>query len=246
MTRIAIMQPTFLPWLGYFALIDRVDRFLFLDDVQFSRQSWQSRNRLKGPEGAVILPLAVARKPSRPLIRDARLAETGFEGKLIATAENLLAKTPHGDLALSILRQGFDRARGSLAALNIAIIESICTATGIDTPRQTTGSLGVGSGEKTDRLIRLCQHCGAGGYLSPIGSAAYLEGDDSFDQAGIDLAFLNYTHPVYPQRFSPFLSHLSALDALAHVGPDAFLPLVRSGVGPDLTLTDLKDIHAPT
>jgi len=234
MTQVAIMQPTFLPWLGYFALIDRVDRFLYLDDVQLSRQSWQTRNRLKGPQGPVMLSLPVARKPSLPMIQEARLADTGFERAMMITARHLLGRAPFAPLALSILEQGLNTAGGNLATLTITMIEAICTATAITTPRNRTSHMTVPSGDKIARLVALCRAAGAAAYLSPMGAADYLEGDTAFAAAGIDLGFFNFEHPVYPQSFPPFLGHMSALDALAHVGPDAFLPLIRSGIRPDL------------
>ena len=100
MTRVAIMQPTFLPWLGYFALIGSVDHFVFLDDVQFSKQSWQSRNRIKGPNGPVMLSLGISRAKSKPVIADVELAQTGFEGKLIASVKGALGPAPFAELLI--------------------------------------------------------------------------------------------------------------------------------------------------
>ena len=233
------MQPTFLPWLGYFALIDRVDHFIYLDDVQFQRRSWQCRNRLKGPGGAVLLSLEVPTKPSRPLIRDTRLSASGFEARLMATARHLLARAPHGGMALAILAHGFATADGSLAALNIAIIEDICTRTGIATPRQRASGLDTPPLDKTQRLIALTTAVGGDTYLSPLGSRDYLTSEAPFAAAGQHLRFFNYAPAEYPQSYQPFLSHLSALDALAQVGPAGFLPLVRAGMRDDLALSDL-------
>src|SRR5690606_18331465 len=189
LTRLAIMQPTFLPWLGYFALIDRVDRFVYLDDVQLSRQSWQTRNRLKGPQGPVMLGLPVARKPSLPMIRDARLAPTGFEAKLIATAQQLLGRAPFGDLAVGMLEHGLTGCGGSLAALNIAVIEAICDATGIDTPRSRASDLTITTQDRIERLVALCRATGCTSYLSPPGAAEYLGDGGAFTAAGVTLCY---------------------------------------------------------
>lgn len=243
MTSAAIMQPTFLPWLGYFALIDAVDQFVFLDDVQFSKQSWQSRNRIKGPDGPVMLSLGVARKPSKPLIHEARLAETGFETGLMKTIAANLGRAPHYDLVADIVARGFSDAGGSLCALNTGIIRGICKAVGISTPVHMASDMNVPHEDtKSGRLIAMCRVLGADTYLSPVGSYDYLADEDLFSNSPVELRFLNYTHPTYPQSYGAFLSHMAAIDALAHVGAEGFLPLVRSGVGPAYTQSDYAGV----
>ena len=239
MTRLAIMQPTFLPWLGYFALIEQADVFVFLDDVQFSKQSWQSRNRLKGPEGEVLVSLPVARKPSKPLIKDAKLADTGFEVKLAKTVRSLLGRAPYGALVAEIVDQALTLRDQGLSAVNRAIIAAITGAAGIDTRLLLASETGVPGGEKSERLLALCRALGADAYLSPVGSYAYLAAGNPFAGSEVTLEFQHFAHPTYPQLFGPFQSHLSALDALAHVGPQGFRALVRSGIHPPSSIKDI-------
>lgn len=233
------MQPTFLPWLGYFALIAQADRFVFLDDVQFSKQSWQSRNRIKGPNGEVMLSLSVARKPSKPLIMDAKLAETGFETKLLKTVQSCLGKAPYYPLVADILDQGFAKIPQGLSAVNRSIITAIAQATGIGTPMVLASESGIPGGEKSDRLLAFCEALGASHYLSPVGAYGYLSADNPFATSSVTLGFQSFRHPAYPQFFGAFQSHLAAIDALAHVGPDGFLPLVRSGIQPPHSIEDI-------
>lgn len=239
MTILAIMQPTFLPWIGYFALMEQADLFVFLDDVQFSKQSWQSRNRLKGPGGEVLLSLPVGRKPSIPLISEARLADTGFEAKLVKTLRATLGRAPHYPLVAGIVEQGLALREQGLSSVNRAIITAIAEATGIDTPLHLASASGVPGGEKSNRLLAFCHALGASDYLSPVGSYAYLAAKNPFAGGDVRLGFQHFTHPVYPQQFGAFQSHLSALDALAHVGPEGFRPLVRSGIHPPYSLDDI-------
>lgn len=240
MTSVAIMQPTFLPWLGYFALIDSVDHFVFLDDVQLSKQSWQTRNRIKGPDGPVMLSLGIARKPSKPLICEARLAETGFEATLLKTVAANLGRAPHFDVVQEVLNRAFERSGGGVAPLNIAIISEIADLSGIATPLYRSSDLKVQStGTRSGRLIAICDHFRANTYLSPVGAHDYLTEEDEFADSATALRFLNYDHPTYPQLFGEFESHLAAIDALAHVGPDGFLDLVRSGIRPALTADEV-------
>jgi hypothetical protein len=238
-TTLAIIQPTFLPWIGYFALMEQADLFVFLDDVQFSKRSWQRRNRLKGPQGEVLLSLPVAPKPSKPLISEARLADTGFEGKLLKTLQHTLGRAPHYPLVAGIVEQGLALREHGLSAVNRAIITAIAQATGIATLLPLASASGVLGGEKSDRLLAFCHTLGASDYLSPVGSYAYLAASNPFAGSDVRLGFQHFTHPTYPQLFGPFQSHLSALDALAHVGADGFRPLVRSGIHPPYSIADI-------
>ncbi len=239
MTRAAIMQPTFLPWLGYFALLDAVDTFVFLDDVQLTRRSWQVRNRVAGPDGECLLSLDVAGKPSRPRIDEARLAmDAGRRRKLLARAASVLSRAPHGGLVNAMLREGFDVAGDDLSALNVHLIQAIAIRTGIDTVCLRASTLGLSGAKRSERLLALCRTVGARTYLSPPGSLDYLAADDAFTGSGIELRFAAYEHPVYPRGTLPFVPHLAAIDALAWVGPDEFLSLVRSGVREPVTLND--------
>ena len=240
MTSVAIMQPTFLPWLGYFALIDSVDHFVFLDDVQMSKQSWQTRNRIKGPNGPIMLSLGVARKPSKPLICEAKLAETGFEAALLKTVSANLGRAPHFDVVEDILKRSFETSGATVASLNIAIIDKIAEVSGISTPRYRSSDMKVQStGTRSGRLIEICEYFKADTYLSPVGAHDYLTEEGEFDDSATALRFLNYDHPIHPQFFGAFESHMAAIDALAHVGPDAFLDLVRSGIKPALSADEV-------
>jgi hypothetical protein len=240
--RLAVMQPTFLPWLGYFALMDAVDVFVLLDDVQFSKQSWQSRNRIKGSNGPVMLSLPVSRAQSKPLIMDTELAATGFERKLMATIRGCLGKAPHFAKVDALLDQAFQKAGGKLAALNTWIIREMAALTGIDTPVTLASETGVPGGEKSDRLLALTRSASATTYVSPPGSFAYLDAANPFPGSGIELRYFAYEHPEYPQAFGPFTSHMAAIDALAQVGPEGFLELARSGIRPPLTHDALKEM----
>jgi hypothetical protein len=230
--RVAIMQPTFLPWLGYFALMDAVDAFVYLDDVQLSRQSWQTRNRLKGPQGEVMLSLPVARTPSRPLIHEAQLADRGHLRKMRRTVAMLLGRAPHFAQVDAILDAGFAKAEEGLCPLNTALIEGIATAVGITTPRLRASAIGLdGADDRGSRLRAICETLGAASYVSPPGAEGYLTEDAPFDGSPIALRFFEYTHPEYPQFHPPFLPFMAAIDALAHVGCDGMRGLIRINQG---------------
>ena len=241
MKSVAIMQPTFMPWIGYFALLDAVDVFIFLDNVQFTKPSWQMRNFLRGPDGPVLLSLSIARKPSKPLICDTRLAENGFEIKLIKKIEMLIKTKRFSDHAMNIVSEAFATCEGSLSVLNRAIIKKIAGVVGIDTATYLESELPVIAAEKSMQVLKLTEYFDAGFYISPIGSMDYLSGSNHFENSNIELRFFNYEHPSYPQGNNEFLSHMSALEAFATVGPDSFLSLIRKGVNAPLTMQEVLE-----
>ena len=157
MSAVAIMQPTFIPWMGYFALIEIVDDFIFLDNVQFSKQSWQSRNRIKGPDGAITLSLGVSRNKSKPLISEVELADNGFEKKLLKTIKGCLSKAQYCDLVLEIIENAFNESEGSLSVLNRIIITNIAQKIGITTRLHLASSLDLPEDKKWDRLVTFCK-----------------------------------------------------------------------------------------
>ncbi|GAC1401731.1 MAG: hypothetical protein NVSMB64_00410 [Candidatus Velthaea sp.] len=121
----------------------------------------------------------------------------------------------------------------SLVDVSVCSIAALARAFGIDTPMVRSSSLAV-PGDRNDRLLRLCEHFGATRYLSGKAAEVYLD-VPRFERAGIEVAFQNYEHPVYAQTREPFVSHLSALDALLNLGPDAreLIGLKKSGAGTD-------------
>lgn len=217
----AIMQPTFLPWSGYFHLIASADTFVLLDTVQIEKQSWQTRNRIlvNGREHVLSLPVdratlggAIAQAQTRP--------RAEWFAKLRQTLAQAYAWSPHrGDML-----DAFDHAYGagdlSLARMNSAFIASICALLDIKTGLLHASEL-EGGGARSERLVAICRHTGADIYLSPRGSADYLASDGFDAMGGPELRFQNYTPAPYAQkRATHFISHLSIVDVYAHLGRD--------------------------
>lgn len=240
-TTLVVMQPTFLPWLGYFALIASADCFVFLDDVQFSKQSWQSRNRIAGANGEVLLSLPVARKPSKPLIAEARLARTDFPSEMFPRIEGCLARAPFWPVVQRILQDGFDRADEGLAAFNIGLIHDICACLNIKADFRRSSEMSLGPVDRANRLQALAEAVNATIYLSPVGSAAYLAEDRPFDGNTTALRYQNFAHPSYDQGEREFLPFMSVIDAIAWLGPDATKSAILSGIGPHLTEQQLQE-----
>ena len=229
MTRVAIMQPTYLPWCGYFGLMQYVDIFIFLDSVQFAKRSWQQRNQIKTPQGAQWLTVPVASKGKRgQLISETQLDySTNFVITHRKTIESNYAKAPWFKDFEPLL---WSRLEGQqlLGDLNIGIIEQCRNLLGINTS-VLRSSLMQGGGAKADLLASLCKEVGATEYISVPGSKNYLDESSAFEDIGVPVHYFNYRHPEYPQLFGNFLSHMSVIDMLFNCGEQSS-DLIRSGI----------------
>lgn len=228
---VAIMQPTYLPWIGYFAMIDRVDRFVYLDTVQFTRRSWQQRNRIKTAQGELMLTVPVLSKGRREQsIADVQIdRESGFAAKHVRSIETAYRKAAYFDRYFDALRTQITADIPALADYTIGITEYLCDSFGIETPRERSSSMKA-RGQKAELLALTCVELGAGRYLSAPGSRDYIEASDAFDKAGVTVAYHEYAHPGYPQSGGEFLPYLAAIDLLFHCGGEEALRLIRQGV----------------
>ncbi|MGJ3232188.1 MAG: WbqC family protein [Oceanicaulis sp.] len=230
---LAIMQPTFLPWAGYFALMDRVDRFVLLDDVQFDKRSWQQRNRIKTASGPLWLTAPVLTKGKRDqTIAEARLnPDADFAGTALKTLEHAYAKAAYFPQVMDQIAPALGAAEDGLCALNIALIEALAGLMGLQADLVRASATPVASA-KAQRLADLCTIHGARRYVSPPGSKDYLDGDAALGAAGVELSYFTYEHPVWPQLHGPFEPYMSALDLVMNALPDS-LEILRSGVRAD-------------
>jgi hypothetical protein len=228
--KIAICQPAYLPWLGYFELLDRVDTFILLDSVQFEKQSWQQRNRVKTPTGLQWLTVPVVfRGHFGQRILEVEIRDPEFARKHLRTVELNYRRAPFFDQYYPELAEILtERSMSSLRDLNQHLIEWFCRVLGIAARILRSSDLNA-EGKRSELLVSICRLLGADFYVSPLGSAGYLLEDmDLFTKAGIQVAFQHYEHPEYRQLFPPFQSHASVLDLIFNEGPNA-LPILRSG-----------------
>lgn len=227
----AIMQPTFLPWVGYFALIDRVDEFIYLDHVQFDKRSWQQRNKIKTPNGSIWVTVPVVTKGlSGQSIADVVINQSNpdFPEKLIRSIEHNYKKAPffsqYSPEVFALLRQeGI-----SLRDLNCSLIDFYCGVVGIEAPKKFSSSMSV-DGNKAALLVDICQKVDTNVYISPKGSENYISCSSDFDEAGIVVEYFEYEHPVWQQLYGEFDPYMCFLDLLFNVG-DEGLEIIRSGV----------------
>jgi GNAT superfamily N-acetyltransferase len=215
---VAIHQPNYIPWLGYFYKIFKSDCFVFLDDVSFPTRSFVNRNRVCINASARWLTIPI-RREFDTIIRDAVPAEPGWHKSHLRSLELSYKRAPHFGsvfpLVASVLEKHGD---ANLGQLNSALIECIARHLEIGSSFLYSSSLPItGSGE--DRILNLVKAVGGQTYISGSGAAGYQSGD-SFRQQGIELQYSNFTPSPYPQQAAEFLPGLSILDALFNVGRD--------------------------
>ena len=240
-TTLAIMQPTFLPWLGYFALMDSVDNFILLDDVQFSHQSYHNRNRIKTSQGPLII--TVPCKRGKKLICDVEVTNISTYEKLIRSVEQSYSKTAYKEEVLTTIKSVFFRGPKMLANLNCQLIEAIASLLGINTNLVRSSEFSVPKMEKRIRLLKFCEELNAKEYLSVPGTLSYLKEDNPFIGSGIQLKIFSFEHPTYPQLHGPFEPYLSTIDAIANIGKEKTKELLRSSTKPSVDFNQAVKLH---
>jgi hypothetical protein len=222
--RCAISQPTFLPWIGWFDLVDQSDVMIILDDVQFSKQSWQQRNRLRTVKGLefISVPVKTAGRLFQRII-DCKLADDRFVKKTIGILQANYSSAPFFAETFAELARilKFGASTASLLELNCELILWMAGKLGVTTSLIRASALAA-PGRRGEHVAAICECVGADTYLSPPGAEAYLNEDRAaFDRRRIVINIHVFEHPQYPQCFAPFMPYASALDLIFNTGPAA-------------------------
>lgn len=216
---VAIHQPHYLPWLRYVEKIARADAFIVLDNIQFNKNGWQNRNRIKQGGQATLLTVPIhAAFPAR---LDAVRIDTHrpWARKHVQTLQQAYARAPYFDSHCGFIAPLLTQSWEFLNDLNAALLKGFLEVLGIQTPIYHASALNV-PGEATTRLINLIQAVGGNAYYSgAYALESYLDANELLG-ADIDLVLQSWTAPVYPQGSGEFLPDLSIVDMLAHCGPD--------------------------
>ena len=219
--KLAIHQPNYLPWPGYFHKMQSVDVFLILDTAQYIKLEYDNRCKIKTPEGEQWLTVPVGLQKSGTLTKDVSLPK-GADWKLIQkrTILNNYSKTLYYKDYRSEINEIFDGNWEKLSNLNNKLIQSIRDWLGIDTPLKFASELPESTLKGTELILLYCEELDATVYLSGIGGKNYLE-QEQFENKNIILEFQNYTPIVYPQRFGDFIPNMSVIDLLFNCGKES-------------------------
>lgn len=220
----AIMQPTYLPWCGYFNLIHSVDTFIFLDDVKLEKSNWQVRNRVKSANGEVMLSISVNLPHGRmnTSINQARLdLQHPWRTKHLKSLYSNYHKAPFFNQVYPFIEQLILTEHSHLAPFNINLIKGIAQRLELNTRFVLSSDIPRSQKVKDERIVELCRAVEANHYLSPVGAAQYIDKTTpggAIVKQGLNLDYQDFVHPNYPQLYGEFVSHLSIVDMLFNCG----------------------------
>ncbi len=213
---IAVMQPYFLPYIGYWQMMQAVDEFVIYDDVQFSKGGWINRNRLFWNGAAEIFTLPLRKGSMRFNINERYLANNWPEARrsLLDRVSRAYSDAPHFAVTFPVIERIFQTEERNLADFLHASIAGINACLGISTRLLRASELEAGQGARgAARLIALCKARGAGVYVNAPGGRDLYDRED-FGRHGICLKFIQPDNITYRQFDKPFVPSLSILDVM--------------------------------
>lgn len=222
MTTLSIIQPSYLPWLGYFDQIKRSDYFIFYDDVQYDKNGWRNRNKIKLNSKIQWLTVPVVTKNRfGQLIMDVQIHDQkDWRRQHLKMLHHAYSKSKNYDFLFTLLEEGYKFDTNNLSDLNIFFINIFLAALEIKTKVYKSSEI-LNDGNKNSRLVNFCLNLGVNEYLTGDSASEYLD-IELFKQHSINITYQKYNHPEYKQlgdsKFSPYLS---IVDLLANEGSNA-------------------------
>lgn len=219
-----ILQPSYIPWRGYFDLVHEADVFVFYDDVQYDKHGWRNRNRIKTPQGSQWLTIPVSAKGNLTeglLVKDARTASRDWRPKHLRAIEQNYARAPFLADHRALLQEIYGVETDNLADFTIPSTIAIARALGIDTNFVRSSELDIDPGlGRTRRLVSILRAIGVDRYVSGPSARDYIE-RDLFEEAGVELIYKTYDYEPYEQLHPPFDPQVTVLDLLLMKGSAA-------------------------
>jgi len=227
---VAVHQPQYLPWLGYFDKIRRADVFCYLNDVQYKKNEWQNRNRIKTAQGWQWMTVPVRyrfpQKINEVYINNA----VEWKKKHLQAMLTNYNRAPYFKQVVAILEDAFSKEWEFVSELNVHLIESFKKLLNLEAKKSVCSSGLKLREEPTDRLIDICRALGADTYLAGQGGMEYMD-LERFEKNGLKVIVQEFKHPVYPQMFEEFQSHLSIVDLLCNCGPESVNIICEANAG---------------
>ncbi len=223
--KIVILQSNYIPWKGYFDLLYNCDEFIFLDNVQYTKNDWRNRNQLKTKDGLQWLTIPVNYKFSdRPRISDIKVSDKNWGQQHLAKLQECYQEAPHFDSHWLSLMYAEAAGLVSLSEINQFLLQQMLFRLGIH--KKLSRSVDymklseLDSLDSNERLIRLCELAEAQIYLSGPSAKEYLN-ESMFKENNIAVAYANYeNYPEYRQLHPPFAHQVTMLDLIFNTGAD--------------------------
>jgi len=224
MKKVSIHQPEHLPWLGFIHKVMSVDEFVLLDNVQFNKNYFHNRNKIKTSQGWQWLTVPIKKKRNHQNINEVEISyEQDWQLKNLKSIKSSYAKAKYFSQYSKDFKDIYQTKFKLLRDLNIELIKFIFKKFGLNTKIHIASEL-IDKSEKTELLLSICQKLGADVYLSGISGKDYLD-VFKFKKANIKVEFQNFEHPIYQQMHGPFVPEMSSIDLLFNYGHNS-LPIL--------------------
>lgn len=224
MKKVAILQSNYIPWKGYFDIINLVDEFILYDDMQYTRRDWRNRNLIKTNNGLQWITIPVVNKGKYyQKINETQVSNSEWCDSHWKTFCSFYSKSKYFSTYKNTFQDLYNKCESEsyISKINYQFIMTICDILNIKTNITFSSDYKLVDG-KTERLIGLCKDLDADIYLSGPAAKDYIV-DEMFQQSGIQLAYMDYSnYPTYTQLFDGFEHGVTVLDLIFNEGPNAF------------------------
>jgi len=222
MKKIAILQSNYIPWKGYFDMINMVDEFVLYDDMQYTKRDWRNRNKIQTPQGLKWLSIPVEVKGKYfQKINETKISETDWRKKHWTTIQHNYAKAPYFKQYKDIFEALYlDNSEQYLSQINYKFITTINKILDITTRIRWSSEFDFIDGQ-TEKLLGICKDCNADIYLSGPAAQGYFD-ESLAQQEGIQVEWMDYSnYPTYKQLCEPFEHGVTILDLIFNEGSNA-------------------------
>lgn len=224
---VAVHQPQYLPWLGYFDKIDRADCFVLLDTVQYKKNEWQNRNKIKTADGWQWLTVPVLYKHPQ-VINEVKINNKDrWQHRQQQSILSNYKKSACWDILANFFEHIFVEQWQTISELNVAVVRDLVAILGIKTALYTASELGEFPDDPDERLIAITKSFNADTYMAGSGGRDYMN-QEKYQESGIRVVYQEYRHPVYRQQFGGFEPYMSVIDLIFNYGHES-LNIIRQG-----------------
>lgn len=219
---IGILQPGYLPWLGFFEQIYQSNVFIIYDDVQYDKHGWRNRNKIKTSNGVQWLTVPVQIKfREHPLIRDVKIDNTKkWKKKHLFSIRQNYSKSPFFEDYINIFELAYSREWKYLIEINMFFIIELSKRLGMQNKKLVYSSALDIEGDRQERIINICKKFGADTFYEGPAGRSYID-EKHFNKNGINVEYQDYKHPVYNQMYGDFIPYLSVIDLLFNHGKES-------------------------
>lgn len=219
--KIAVLQSNYIPWKGYFDIMGLVDEFIIYDEVQYTKNDWRNRNRIKTAAGVQWITIPVYQRMLKQKISETEVANKKWGVKNWNTIKSNYSRAPFFNVFGPELEEFYRNSKlVKLSEINTYLLKTITRMIGINTKISNSQDYII-EGDRSERLVSLCKRASAKTYLSGPSASNYLP-ENLFLQEGIKVEWMDYRdYPEYPQLYPPFTHQVSIIDLLFNVGTDA-------------------------